>query len=951
MKQVLSLAMLAACVLPLPADDISLVRVGEAWRYLRGTNEPSAPVAAWRQAVFEDAQWATGASGFSLLAGEATVIGASPPVRSVYFRKSFSLAEPAAVRWLVLRLDYSSGFVAYLNGSEVLRRELAEDPVPFNAYAASRRTPGTAAEFDLSAHTALLVPGENLLALQVHVAAGSPSTLVCVPELLANFQRGPAVANPTPEDIQVTWRTPVPADSTIEFGLSQELDQVAAEPALTTNHALTLTGLTAGTQYYYRVRSRAEGNEAVSPLFSFRTAKPAGEVSFAVFGDSGGGSLVQARLARVIAGLGVDLVLHAGDLLYPFFTPGYADTRLLSVYGPHQRSVPYYFTFGNHELYGGSDQFYLDALYLPTNAASGTEHYYSFDQGDVHFVCLFVPTLIVNSLTLPHLLYPGSVQYGWLTNDLAVSAKPWKVVWMHSPLFDSSLHRFDDANGNQEPDRMELQGMLLPVLGRYGVRAVFSGHSHDYERFVPAQGVHAFVSGGGGYTLYAVSQHDRQSAQFRMVYHCLRVLVSGDTMRVEAIDTNGVVMDTTTIRRAPPPPQVWDSAWAVARLAQGPADDGDGNIAGQTFGLAGQPIPAIAGQSANLGEALVNNDATYLRVGLRHCMIGDAANIFLFIESPHLAGRTSLAGVGNGIVDPTGQGVDGLDFLENLAFTNFTPSVACVLGDEFADGQFRSFQRPGQGWDPGQGVFRLDSALSDVPGAQLQQYNLSPQAFPQGLQGYQDEQHADYVEVLVPLQALGGLRPGELIKLGAVVADGAVDLEPGVREIDAGFLGQRLHGAGGGPVVLEGVTVRLAEAPSPVDSDADGLPDWWELAYGMSPTSGQGDDGALGDPDADGMTNLSEFQAGTHPDTATSALRLEARGLGPGRLRLTWQTVPGRSYHLEYALGLAGAVLFKPLPDPMLPRLASSTTDSLEVDLAALEVGATGHFFRARVLP
>lgn len=49
------------------------------------------------------------------------------------------------------------------------------------------------------------------------------------------------------------------------------------------------------------------------------------------------------------------------------------------------------------------------------------------------------------------------------------------------------------------------------------------------------------------------------------------------------------------------------------------------------------------------------------------------------------------------------------------------------------------------------------------------------------------------------------------------------------------------------------------------DPDGDGLPSAWETAHGLNPNSAAGNDGAAGDPDADGSSNLQEFQRGTDP--------------------------------------------------------------------------------------
>lgn len=51
------------------------------------------------------------------------------------------------------------------------------------------------------------------------------------------------------------------------------------------------------------------------------------------------------------------------------------------------------------------------------------------------------------------------------------------------------------------------------------------------------------------------------------------------------------------------------------------------------------------------------------------------------------------------------------------------------------------------------------------------------------------------------------------------------------------------------------------------DSDLDGdeLPSWWEGRMGLDPGKPVGDQGAAGDPDMDGLSNIDEFELGTHP--------------------------------------------------------------------------------------
>jgi hypothetical protein len=825
---------LACCILTLlatsaPGDDISLVRVGETWRYYRGTNEPSSSITAWRETAFDDSGWAEGPSGFSTTAYsetvEATYWNQLPPAttsHSFYLRRKFTVADPQAVAWLVLRVDYNDGFVAYLNGHEIVRRGLTNDPVAYDDYA-EQHPGGTAEEFDVTS-AGLLVAGENVLAIQVHTATtnlpGYDNSIRLVPELLANFQRGPFVANASTNAIQVVWRTPVITDSTVEFGTNQILGAQISDSTLTTNHVLTLTGLLAGTEYFYRIRSTWEGGTAVSPIFSFHTFKPSGGFTFLVTGDSEDGSVRKYQLVRLIEKSKADLVLHCGDHMYDSFRLGSEDYRTLSVYGQKMRSVPFYFSLGNHDIHPTYfDQPFLQTFCLPTNTVTGTSHFYSFDHGDGHFAVLFLPWLTDVPELRPYQLTNGSPQYCWLTNDLATSTKPWKFLFMHIPFANSGHHSLDDDNNNGIPDRVELQQMLLPIAQRYGVQIVFSGHEHDYERSNPMGGVyHVVIGGGGSLQPNDYFRRDQASSQFYLTNGLVKVAVHGDSLLLQAIGTNGAVFDSMTIQRRPPSSQIYSASWHTPSVPAMPADDGHGNINGQTFDFIGTPVPALSGKFSNLGRVYVNNDATNLFIGFKQAMIYSNQNIFLFVESPRQMGVTNLVGLGNS-TPGTPEGVEGLDLLQNLWFTNFTPTVACLLGDEYADGQDRFFARPGLDLQLGQGVFRLDSGFSDVTGIRLQQFNRSPQVLEPPRQLLCPEQNANFIEVAIPFSQLGGLRPGDTIKIGAVVGMGGYDTNAQTRDLDTGYLGSLMVGAGQSNVVLGGVSVRLAPAILTVRAD------------------------------------------------------------------------------------------------------------------------------------
>lgn len=124
-----------------------------------------------------------------------------------------------------------------------------------------------------------------------------------------------------------------------------------------------------------------------------------------------------------------------------------------------------------------------------------------------------------------------------------------------------------------------------------------------------------------------------------------------------------------------------------------------------------------------------------------------------------------------------------------------------------------------------------------------------------------------------------------------------------------------------------------------VDSDANGLPDWWELDH-----FGHINVDANADPDHDGASNYGEFIAGTDPNNEASGLHVLQTTNGAGGFQVTWSSVPGKTYTVQYTQDLTTPWL------TLQPNVAASggTTTSW---LDTTATGQTRRFYRILVLP
>ncbi len=172
-----------------------------------------------------------------------------------------------------------------------------------------------------------------------------------------------------------------------------------------------------------------------------------------------------------------DLWLMLGDNAYADGTVQEYQAAVFDMYPTVLRNSVLWPTLGNHDGHTADSASqsgpYYDIFTLPTDAqaggvASGTEAYYSFDYGNIHFICL-------ESYETDR--SPSGAMMTWLEADLQLNDKEWLIAFWHHPPYTKGSH-----NSDTESELIDMRENALPLLEQYGVDLVLTGHSHSYER-------------------------------------------------------------------------------------------------------------------------------------------------------------------------------------------------------------------------------------------------------------------------------------------------------------------------------------------------------------------------------------------------------------------------------------------------------------------------------------
>jgi hypothetical protein len=158
--------------------NLALISTGAVWKYLdNGSDQGS----AWATLAFNDSGWSNGPAQLGYGDGdERTLVSYGPnsgaKYITTYFRRSFNVTDATAFSALNLRLLRDDGALVYLNGSEIYRNNMPGGATDYLT-AALGSVPDESTFYDSPVNPGYLVPGINVVAVEMHQANGTSSDL------------------------------------------------------------------------------------------------------------------------------------------------------------------------------------------------------------------------------------------------------------------------------------------------------------------------------------------------------------------------------------------------------------------------------------------------------------------------------------------------------------------------------------------------------------------------------------------------------------------------------------------------------------------------------------------------------------------------------------------------------------------------------------------------------
>lgn len=477
-----------------------IIQKKSQWRYLATSNSPDP---SWKSPWFSDLNWpfGNGILGYGNL-NQATVVDYGPDENNkyitTYFRHSFLVIPGQKFPIYSGKILFDDGCVVYVNGIEVFRRNMPPGPIGYQTLAQSSVAgPDESFYSAFAFDSSLIVSGFNVVSVEIHQSQPSSSDMAFDLELMGQrvfggrLSRGPYLQSVGKNQAIIRWRTTNASPTKIRWWRqSGQNSDSLFDPIPAMDHEVKLVNLVAGETIFYQI---SDGKVLLNPPFetyTFRTNPPSNsKAPFRVWvlGDQGsidsGQTKVRDAFYKLNKSTKTDLLLTLGDNAYDGFDQMF-QKALFEIYPKTLNSTPFWPCFGNHEAYAGANSVlqvgpYYDMFSLPKNGEcggipSGTKAYYSFDYGNAHFIQL-------NSHDIP--ADSNEMMAQWLKADLQANQKEWVLVYWHHPPYS-----FGNHNSDSDPNMTRMRTQINPILERFQVDMVITGHSHVYERSFPLKG-------------------------------------------------------------------------------------------------------------------------------------------------------------------------------------------------------------------------------------------------------------------------------------------------------------------------------------------------------------------------------------------------------------------------------------------------------------------------------
>lgn len=160
---------------------------GSVWRYYAAASPPTndAQGRPWTHPAYDDSSWPTGQAelGYGDISEnnpERTLIDGGPATNrypTIYFRRTFTVADPSSYGQAVINLLRDDGAVVYLNGIAVWTNNISATPITYSTFAAGAAPDDGTVYQTQKVDASVLSAGANTVAVEVHQSSATSSDL------------------------------------------------------------------------------------------------------------------------------------------------------------------------------------------------------------------------------------------------------------------------------------------------------------------------------------------------------------------------------------------------------------------------------------------------------------------------------------------------------------------------------------------------------------------------------------------------------------------------------------------------------------------------------------------------------------------------------------------------------------------------------------------------------